>query len=82
MPENMSQSDLDMSRGVGWVVAQGTIFAFFLMAVVSEDPLALDGEMERMYWCPIEQAATRLTFETERCVVDQARDHIGGSARD
>ena len=53
---------------------------FFLMAVASEKPLPLDGEMERMYWCPIEQAAARLTFETERCVVDRARDQINGGA--
>jgi 8-oxo-dGTP pyrophosphatase MutT (NUDIX family) len=50
---------------------------FFLMQVASAEPLALDGEMERMYWCPIEQAATRLTFETEQCVVERARHALG-----
>ena len=55
---------------------------FFLMAVASEEPLPLDGEMQRMYWCPIEQAAARLTFETERCVLDRARDHISGGPSD
>lgn len=55
---------------------------FFLMEVASEEPLSLDGEMQRMYWCPIEEAPARLTFETERCVVDRAREHISGGNRD
>jgi 8-oxo-dGTP pyrophosphatase MutT (NUDIX family) len=50
---------------------------FFLMQVASAEPLALDGEMERMYWCPIEQAAARLTFETEQRVVERAREALG-----
>jgi protein-S-isoprenylcysteine O-methyltransferase Ste14 len=37
MPENMSRSDSDMERGTGWVVAQGVIFVFFLIAVVFGD---------------------------------------------
>jgi 8-oxo-dGTP pyrophosphatase MutT (NUDIX family) len=55
---------------------------FFLMAVASEVPLPLDGEMQQMYWCPLEEAAARLTFETEQWVVDRARDQISGGARD
>ena len=48
----------------------------------SDEPLPLDGEMQRVYWYPIERATARLTFETEQRVVDRARDHIDGSAQD
>lgn len=37
MPENMSRSDSYMSRGTGWVIAQGAIFVFFLIAVLYGD---------------------------------------------
>ena len=50
---------------------------FFLMAIASREPRAmdgaLDGEMERMYWCAIEHASARLTFETERRIAERAR---------
>jgi len=39
MPENMSRSDSDMERGTGWVIAQGAIFVFFLIAVVFGDTI-------------------------------------------
>jgi 8-oxo-dGTP pyrophosphatase MutT (NUDIX family) len=54
---------------------------FFLMEAASMERLPLDGEMQRMFWCPIEQAAEQLTFETERDVVDRANDRIAGGAR-
>ncbi len=50
---------------------------FFLMKVASAEPLPLDGEMERMHWCPIELAAARLTFETEQRIVERAREALG-----
>ncbi len=37
MPENMSRNDSDMSHGAGWVIAQGAIFLFFLIAVLYGD---------------------------------------------
>jgi len=40
MPDNLSQSDSSMSLGVGWVVAQGALFVFFLMALVSGDSVS------------------------------------------
>jgi len=40
MPENMSRTDSDMERGAGWVIAQGAIFVFFLVAVVFGDTVA------------------------------------------
>lgn len=39
MPENLSQPDSDMSLGVGWVIAQGVLFAFFLIAVFAGEPV-------------------------------------------
>ena len=35
--ENMSQLDSDMERGTSWVVAQGAIFAFFLITILFGD---------------------------------------------
>jgi 8-oxo-dGTP pyrophosphatase MutT (NUDIX family) len=49
---------------------------FFLMEIASGEPLPLDGEMERMYWCPIEHASARLTFETERRIAERARSAL------
>jgi protein-S-isoprenylcysteine O-methyltransferase Ste14 len=40
MPENLSHPDSDMSLGVGWVIAQGVLFLFFLIAVVSGETVA------------------------------------------
>jgi protein-S-isoprenylcysteine O-methyltransferase Ste14 len=40
MPDNLSQSDSSMSLGVGWVVAQGALFVFFLMALLSGDSVS------------------------------------------
>ncbi len=40
MPKNLSRSDSDMSLGVGWVIAQGVLFLFFLIAVVSGETVA------------------------------------------
>jgi len=42
MPENMSQndSDSDRERGVWWVVAQGLLFVFFIIAVIGGDAVS------------------------------------------
>jgi len=40
MPDNLSHSDSDMSLGVGWVIAQGALFAFFFMALFSGDTVS------------------------------------------
>jgi 8-oxo-dGTP pyrophosphatase MutT (NUDIX family) len=49
---------------------------FFLMEIASGESLPLDGEMERAYWCPIEHASARLTFETERRIAERARNAL------
>ena len=51
---------------------------FFLMEVASGERSPLDGEMERTYWCPVEQAAALLTFETERRIAERARSALEG----
>jgi protein-S-isoprenylcysteine O-methyltransferase Ste14 len=40
MPDNLSESDADMSLGVGWVIAQGALFVLFLIALLSGDSVA------------------------------------------
>jgi 8-oxo-dGTP pyrophosphatase MutT (NUDIX family) len=49
---------------------------FFLMRWQHGEARPADGEMERVYWCPIEEAATLLTFETERSAVASARERL------
>jgi 8-oxo-dGTP pyrophosphatase MutT (NUDIX family) len=49
---------------------------FFLMEIASGKPFPLDGEMERMVWCPIDHALARLTFETERRIAERARSAL------
>jgi protein-S-isoprenylcysteine O-methyltransferase Ste14 len=40
MPDNLSQSDSNTSLGVGWVIAQGALFVFFFMALISGDAVS------------------------------------------
>jgi protein-S-isoprenylcysteine O-methyltransferase Ste14 len=42
MPENMSHDDSDMGRerGLGWVIAQGLLFVFFLIAVFTGEAVS------------------------------------------
>jgi 8-oxo-dGTP pyrophosphatase MutT (NUDIX family) len=49
---------------------------FFLMELVHEEPRPRDGELERVYWCPIDEAAVHLSFETERRVLRRARERL------
>jgi 8-oxo-dGTP pyrophosphatase MutT (NUDIX family) len=50
---------------------------FFLMELTESAPREPDGELERVYWCPIARAAERLSFETEREVLERARERLG-----
>jgi 8-oxo-dGTP pyrophosphatase MutT (NUDIX family) len=49
---------------------------FFLMRLASEEIHELDGEMQNVYWSPIETAVTELTFDTERRIAERARQRI------
>jgi len=51
---------------------------FYLMEAISEAEHPLDGEMERVAWHPLEGATDRLTFDTERQVLERARAHVAG----
>ena len=42
------------------------------MRAASEERHPLDGEMQRVYWSPIEIAIEELTFDTEQQVVRRA----------
>ena len=55
---------------------------YFLMEHVSGEPHARDGEMQRVYWCPIEEAARRLSFDNERRAVEEARRRISSIEAD
>lgn len=50
---------------------------FFLMELTGAEPGPRDGELARVYWCPIEAAAERLSFETERRMVQLSREQLG-----
>jgi 8-oxo-dGTP pyrophosphatase MutT (NUDIX family) len=49
---------------------------FFLMELVAGEAHPRDGEMERIHWCPLEEAGPALTFETERAAVARARERL------
>jgi len=49
---------------------------FFLMRLASEELHELDGEMQRVYWSPIETAVTELSFDTERRIAERAQQEI------
>jgi 8-oxo-dGTP pyrophosphatase MutT (NUDIX family) len=49
---------------------------YFLMEWVPAEPLEIDGEMERVYWCSIPDAERTLTFETEQRVMTRARTQL------
>lgn len=51
---------------------------FFLMEAVDGDFAAADGELHELRWCPLDEALERLTYDTERQVLRQAREHAGG----
>jgi 8-oxo-dGTP pyrophosphatase MutT (NUDIX family) len=49
---------------------------YFLMEWVPGEALELDGEMDRTYWCAIEEAGKKLTFETEQRAIGWARAQL------
>jgi len=55
---------------------------FYLMQIASEEVHPIDGEMQRMYWCRIDDAVGRLTFDTERDVMKRAIGQLQASGSD
>ncbi len=49
---------------------------YFLMEWVPGESLELDGEMDRTYWCAIDEAEKKLTFETEQRAAGWARAQL------
>ena len=49
---------------------------FFLMRLASEEVHELDGEMQHVYWSPIETAVAELTFDTERRIAESAQQVV------
>ncbi len=54
---------------------------YFLMEWVPGEPLELDGEMDRTYWCAIGKAEKKLTFETEQRAIAWARARLEAEER-
>jgi 8-oxo-dGTP pyrophosphatase MutT (NUDIX family) len=53
---------------------------FFLMEHLGGDPARSDDELDRVFWCPLEAAAQRLSFATERDVLARARERLEAPA--
>lgn len=49
---------------------------YFLMEWVPGESLELDGEMDRTYWCAIDEAAKKLTFEPEQRAIGWAKERL------
>jgi diadenosine hexaphosphate hydrolase (ATP-forming) len=49
---------------------------YFLMEWVPGESLELDGEMDRTYWCAVDEAEKKLTFETEQRAIAWARAQL------
>ena len=50
---------------------------FFLMELAQGAAGEPDGEFGRVFWCPLAEAAGRLSFATERDVLERARAALG-----
>jgi 8-oxo-dGTP pyrophosphatase MutT (NUDIX family) len=55
---------------------------FFLMEWQAGEPHPADGELERVFWCEIDEARRALTHEGERRIVDAAQRSLSGRAAD
>jgi 8-oxo-dGTP pyrophosphatase MutT (NUDIX family) len=53
----------------------------FLLEWIPGEPLPLDGEMERVDWCSLDEAERRLTFDTEQRAIALARRELADSRR-
>ena len=49
---------------------------YFLLEWIDAEPHEPDGEMDRVYWCPIAEAQRNLTFETEQRAMGWARSQL------
>jgi 8-oxo-dGTP diphosphatase len=49
---------------------------FFLMEWLPGTPTVRDGELDDVRWCPLDEVARSLTFDTEREALIRARIHL------
>jgi mutator protein MutT len=49
---------------------------YFLMEWLPGESLAIDGEMDRIYWLAIDEAQQKLSFETEQRAMGWARERL------
>ena len=59
----------------GWRVEKQV--RLYLLEHLRGEPRPADGEMEEVFWCPLEEAADRLTFPGERDAVRRAAARLG-----
>ena len=55
---------------------------YFLMEPIGGELEGHDHEFDEVRWIPFDQAATMLTFETERALVARAAERLAGAAKD
>ena len=49
---------------------------FYLLEWVDGDPLEPDGELDRIFWCSMDTAQRKLTFDSERRAMGWARSKL------
>ena len=49
---------------------------FFLMEWLPGESLPIDGEMQRVFWCSLDEAESRLTFDNEKQAIGWAREQL------
>lgn len=54
---------------------------YFLLECLPGEAGPLDGEMQRVFWCSLDEAERRLTFANERRAIGWARDALAARAR-
>ena len=69
-----------------WFVQSGArihkIVHYFLMEPIGGELEGHDHEFDEVRWIPFDQAATMLTFETERALVARAAERLSAAAKD
>jgi 8-oxo-dGTP pyrophosphatase MutT (NUDIX family) len=49
---------------------------YFLLECLPGEPMPLDGEMNRVVWCSLDDAESMLTFDNEKLAIGWARDQL------
>ena len=66
----------------GRKVRHHKVVYFYLMACVGGDPARHDFEVDEVLWLPAPEALARLSYKTERAVLQKALDRLAGAGSD